>query len=179
MIVDIYLPFSPWKLEEGSEVLVISVRVWKFIICISIVTIAMYILKPSGKNLVSEISRFIMVDCLLVLLNILTDQLKDIMLDLHRLVIVEQFRENPEHPSNDFSLENDHFISVESNGNIFQRLTWKRWESKVEERLLVPPLVWTSRSFSVKIGDHDDAPQSSSSSSWRWCHSVKSWLIND
>ena len=57
----------------------------------------MYILKPSGKNLVSEISRFIMVDCLLVLLNILADQLKDIVLDLHRLVIVEQFRENPEH----------------------------------------------------------------------------------
>ena len=47
-----------------------------------------------------------MVDCLLVLLNILADQLKDIVLDLHRLVIVEQFRENPEHPSNDFSLEN-------------------------------------------------------------------------
>ena len=83
----------------------------------------MYILKQSGKYLVSEISRFIMVDCLLVLLNILADQLKDIVLDLHRLVIVEQFRENPEHPSNDFSLENDHFISVESNGNIFQRLT--------------------------------------------------------
>ena len=57
----------------------------------------MYILKPSGKNLVSEISRFIMVDCLLVLLNILANQLKDIVLDLHRLVIVEQFRENPEH----------------------------------------------------------------------------------
>ena len=38
-----------------------------------------------------------MVDCLLVLLNILANQLKDIVLDLHRLVIVEQFRENPEH----------------------------------------------------------------------------------
>ena len=46
--------------------------------------------------LIGEISRLIMVDCLLMLFDILANQLKHIMLDLHCLVVVEQFWKYPE-----------------------------------------------------------------------------------
>ena len=52
--------------------------------------------KVQKFHLISEISRLVMVDCLLVLLNILADQLKHIVLDLHCLVVVEKFWKYPE-----------------------------------------------------------------------------------
>ena len=46
--------------------------------------------------LICEISGLIMVDCLLVLFNILPDQLKHIVLDPNCLVVVEEFWKDPE-----------------------------------------------------------------------------------
>ena len=46
--------------------------------------------------LIGEISRLIVVNCLLMLLDILSDQLKHVVLGPHCLVVVEQFWKYPE-----------------------------------------------------------------------------------
>ena len=52
--------------------------------------------KGQKFHLIGEISRLVMVDCLLVLFDVLPDQLKHIVLDPHCLVVVEEFRKYPE-----------------------------------------------------------------------------------